>query len=103
VDWIVDPFALGHELEDLSEVFANPNVVKARSISLRPDRRLTHRSPCMVPIATSSGFSKLQFLSRKYVRHLPRLEGARFARHGLAALLEMYFDISADKRYQLAV
>jgi exosome complex exonuclease RRP6 len=29
-DWIVDPFELRDELEDLNEVFTNPNIVKAR-------------------------------------------------------------------------
>jgi exosome complex exonuclease RRP6 len=28
-DWIVDPFELRDELEDLNEVFTNPNIVKA--------------------------------------------------------------------------
>jgi exosome complex exonuclease RRP6 len=31
-DWILDPFALRDELEDLNEVFTNPNIVKARYI-----------------------------------------------------------------------
>ena len=31
-DWIVDPFELRDELEDLNEVFTNPNIVKARYI-----------------------------------------------------------------------
>lgn len=31
-DWIVDPFELRDELEDLNEVFTNPNIVKARCI-----------------------------------------------------------------------
>jgi exosome complex exonuclease RRP6 len=28
-DWIVDPFELRDELEDLNEIFTNPNIVKA--------------------------------------------------------------------------
>ena len=31
-DWIVDPFELRDELEDLNEVFADPNIVKASII-----------------------------------------------------------------------
>jgi exosome complex exonuclease RRP6 len=31
-DWIVDPFELRDELEDLNEVFTNPNIVKVSLI-----------------------------------------------------------------------
>jgi hypothetical protein len=57
-DWIVDPFELRDELEDLNEVFTNPNIVKARSILLTPEPGLTFSRSCTAPIATSSGFSK---------------------------------------------
>ena len=57
-DWIVDPFELRDELEDLNEVFTNPNIVKARSIFLKLESRLTYRRYCTAPIVTSFGFSK---------------------------------------------
>ena len=36
-DWIVDPFELRDDLEDVNEVFTNPSIVKARSILLTAD------------------------------------------------------------------
>jgi hypothetical protein len=57
-DWIVDPFELRDELEDLNEVFTNPNVVKARSLLLTPVPILMFSRSCTAPIATSSGFGK---------------------------------------------
>jgi exosome complex exonuclease RRP6 len=57
-DWIVDPFELRDELEDLNEVFTNPNIVKARPILLTPEPTLTHHRSCTAPIVTSFGFSK---------------------------------------------
>jgi exosome complex exonuclease RRP6 len=57
-DWIVDPLELRDDLEDLNEVFTNPSIVKARSISLTPDPRLTYSRSCTALIATSFGSSK---------------------------------------------
>jgi ribonuclease D len=57
-DWIVDPLELRDDLEDLNEVFTNPSIVKARSILLTPDPRLTYSRSYTALIATSFGFSK---------------------------------------------
>ncbi len=57
-DWIVDPFELRDELEDLNEVFTNPNIVKACSILSTTELRLTYGRSYMALIVTSSGFSK---------------------------------------------
>ena len=57
-DWIVDPFELRDDLEDLNEVFTNPSIVKARSILLTTDPRLTYSRSYTAPIVTSFGFSK---------------------------------------------
>jgi exosome complex exonuclease RRP6 len=57
-DWIVDPLELRDDLEDLNEVFTNPSIVKARSILLTPEPRLTYGRSYTAPIVTSFGFSK---------------------------------------------
>ena len=57
-DWIVDPFELRDDLEDLNEVFTNPSIVKARSILLTADPRLTYGRSYTAQIVTSFGFSK---------------------------------------------
>ncbi|KAI0823218.1 hypothetical protein BC628DRAFT_1325541 [Trametes gibbosa] len=86
-DFVVDTLALRDELEDLNEVFTNPNVVK-------------------VFHGAESDIVWLQQDFNLYVVNLfDTYHASRvldFPRHGLAALLEMYCDFTADKRYQLA-
>ncbi|KAH9042099.1 ribonuclease H-like domain-containing protein [Lactarius pseudohatsudake] len=84
-DWIVDPFELRDELEDLNEVFTDPSIVLHGAGSdvvwLQQDFNLY-----LVNMFDTFHASKV----------------LDFPRHGLAALLEMYCDFSPDKRYQLA-
>ncbi|KAI0298162.1 ribonuclease H-like domain-containing protein [Multifurca ochricompacta] len=86
-DWVVDPFELRDELEDLNEIFTNPNIVKVLHgadsdvIWLQQDCNLY-----LVNMFDTFHASKV----------------LDFPRHGLAHLLEMYCDFSPDKRYQLA-
>lgn len=102
-DWIVDPFELRDELEDLNEIFTNPNIVKVRLV--------------LIPIATLADAyqvlhgadSDVVWLQQDFNLYLVNMfdtfhasKVLDFPRHGLAALLEMYCDLSPDKRYQLA-
>ncbi|KAM5540062.1 hypothetical protein V8D89_006202 [Ganoderma adspersum] len=86
-DFVVDTLALREEMEELNEVFTNPNVVK-------------------VLHGAESDIIWLQQDFNLYVVNLFDTYHASkvldFPRHGLAALLEMYCDFTADKRYQLA-
>ncbi|KAF8272378.1 ribonuclease H-like domain-containing protein [Lactarius quietus] len=86
-DWIVDPFELRDELEDLNEVFTNPNIVK-----------VLHGAESDV-VWLQQDFN-LYLVNMFDTFHASKV--LEFPRHGLAALLEMYCDFSADKRYQLA-
>lgn len=102
-DWIVDPFELRDELEDLNEVFTNPNIVKARYILL------TLESRANIPQVLHGADSDVVWLQQDFNLYLVNMfdtfhasKVLEFPRHGLAALLEMYCDFSADKRYQLA-
>ncbi|KAI0739418.1 hypothetical protein C8Q80DRAFT_1198600 [Daedaleopsis nitida] len=86
-DFVVDTLALRQELEELNEVFTNPNIVK-------------------VLHGAESDIVWLQQDFNLYIVNLFDTFHASkvldFPRHGLAALLEMYCDYTADKRYQLA-
>ncbi|CAL1713393.1 unnamed protein product [Somion occarium] len=86
-DWIVDTLALREELEDLNEVFTDPNVVK-------------------VFHGAESDIVWLQQDFNLYIVNLFDTYHAskvlEFPRHGLATLLEMYCDFTPDKRFQLA-
>lgn len=102
-DWIVDPFELRDELEDLNEVFTNPNIVKARYVLL------TLESRANIPQVLHGADSDVVWLQQDFNLYLVNMfdtfhasKVLEFPRHGLAALLEMYCDFSADKRYQLA-
>ncbi|KAI9428423.1 ribonuclease H-like domain-containing protein [Lactarius indigo] len=86
-DWIVEPFKLCDELEDLNEVFTYPSIVKA----------------------LHGADSDVVWLQQDFDLYLVKMfdtfhasKVLDFPRHGLAALLEMYCDFSPDKRYQLA-
>ncbi|CDO75141.1 hypothetical protein BN946_scf184639.g3 [Trametes cinnabarina] len=86
-DFVVDTLALRDEMEELNEVFTDPDVVK-------------------VFHGAESDVVWLQQDFNLYVVNLFDTYHASkvldFPRHGLAALLEMYCDFTADKRYQLA-
>ncbi|KAI0060351.1 hypothetical protein BV25DRAFT_1917713 [Artomyces pyxidatus] len=86
-DWIVDTLELRDELEELNEVFTDPNIVK-------------------VLHGAESDIVWLQQDFNVYIVNLFDTFHASkvldFPRHGLAALLEMYCDFAADKKYQLA-
>ncbi|KAH8998549.1 ribonuclease H-like domain-containing protein [Lactarius akahatsu] len=86
-DWIVDPFELRDELEDLNEVFTDPSIVK-----------VLHGADSDV-VWLQQDF-KLYLVNMFDTFHASKV--LDFPRHGLAALLEMYCDFSPDKRYQLA-
>jgi len=102
-DWIVDPFELRDELEDLNEIFTNPSIVKAGHI-LVPVK--TQADVCQVLHGANSDVVWLQQDFNLYLVnmfdtfHASKILG--FPRHGLATLLEMYCDFTPDKRYQLA-
>ncbi|KAH9933267.1 ribonuclease H-like domain-containing protein [Amylocystis lapponica] len=86
-DWVVDALALRDELEALNEVFTDPQIIK-------------------VFHGAESDIVWLQQDFNVYVVNLFDTYHAskvlQFPRHGLAALLDMYCDYTADKRYQLA-
>ncbi|KAL4249292.1 Exosome complex exonuclease Rrp6-like protein [Abortiporus biennis] len=86
-DWIVDTLALRDELEELNEVFTDPDIVK-------------------VLHGAESDIVWLQQDFNLYIVNLFDTFHASkvldFPRHGLATLLEMYCDFVPDKRYQLA-
>ncbi|KAH9979682.1 ribonuclease H-like domain-containing protein [Russula compacta] len=86
-DWIVDPFELRDELEDLNEIFTNPNIVK-----------VLHGADSDV-VWLQQDFN-LYLVNMFDTFHASKV--LDFPRHGLATLLEMYCDFSPDKRYQLA-
>ncbi|KAH9179270.1 hypothetical protein EDB89DRAFT_2111416 [Lactarius sanguifluus] len=86
-DWIVDPFELRDELEDLNEVFTDPSIVK-----------VLHGADSDV-VWLQQDFN-LYLVNMFDTFHASKV--LDFPRHGLAALLEMYCDFSPDKRYQLA-
>jgi exosome complex exonuclease RRP6 len=102
-DWIVDPFELRDEMEDLNEIFTNPNIVKASLILIAV---VTLADVCLVLHGADSDVVWLQQDFNLYLVNMFDTFHAskvhEFPRHGLAALLEMYCDFSPDKRYQLA-
>ena len=102
-DWIVDPFELRDDLEDLNEIFTNPNIVKV-GLVLIPI--MTVADLCQVLHGAESDVVWLQQDFNLYlVNMFDTFHASKvldFPRHGLAPLLEMYCDFSADKRYQLA-
>ncbi|KAK7676364.1 hypothetical protein QCA50_020668 [Cerrena zonata] len=86
-DWVIDTLAVRDVLEELNEVFTDPNIVK-------------------VFHGAESDIVWLQQDFNLYVVNLFDTYHASkvldFPRHGLAALLEMYCDFTPDKRFQLA-
>ncbi|KAF8495725.1 ribonuclease H-like domain-containing protein [Russula emetica] len=86
-DWIVDPFELRDELEDLNEIFTNPSIVK-----------VLHGADSDV-VWLQQDFN-LYLVNMFDTFHASKVLG--LPRHGLATLLEMYCDFTPDKRYQLA-
>lgn len=122
-DWVVDTLALRDELEALNEVFTDPKIVKVcicYTIQRNRPVILSCQGSAWCRERYRMAPARLQPLYRQPLRHLPRIEGARyvtypsspatqgshaypdFPRHGLATLLEMYCDFTADKKYQLA-
>ena len=102
-DWIVDPFELRDDLEDLNEIFTNPNIVKVGLVLVLA---MTVADVCQVLHGAESDVVWLQQDFNLYlVNMFDTFHASKvldFPRHGLASLLEMYCDFSADKRYQLA-
>ncbi len=102
-DWIVEPFELRDELEDLNEVFTNPDIVKVRSIV--PDFGTRVDAWQVLHGAESDVVWLQQDFNLYLVNMFDTFHASKvldFSRHGLATLLEMYCDFSPDKRYQLA-
>ena len=60
-DWIVDPFELRDDLEDLNEIFTNPNIVKVGLIliPIMSVADLCHTRSSMAPKVTLFGSSKI--------------------------------------------
>lgn len=102
-DWIVDPFELRDDLEDLNEIFTNPKIVKAGRVLVPV---ITHADVFQVLHGADSDVIWLQQDFNLYLVnmfdtfHASKVLG--FPRHGLATLLEMYCDFTPDKRFQLA-
>jgi len=119
-DFIVDTLTLREELEELNEVFTNPGVLK---VVLLPDiepvidfvpRFSTEQRVTLYGSKRTLGYMSL--VSSTHITHrrcsasasrmlLPDPEthiASELPRHGLATLLEMYCDFTADKRYQQA-
>ncbi|OBZ71400.1 Exosome complex exonuclease rrp6 [Grifola frondosa] len=86
-DWVVDTLALREEMEELNEVFTNPQIVK-----------VLHGAESDV-VWLQQDFN-LYIVNLFDTYHASKV--LDFPRHGLATLLEMYCDFTADKRYQLA-
>ncbi|KAJ3823275.1 ribonuclease H-like domain-containing protein [Lentinula raphanica] len=86
-DWIVDLLELREELEVLNEVFTDPNIIK-----------ILHGAES--DIVWLQQDLNLYIVNLFDTFHASKILG--FPRHGLANLLEMYCDFTADKRYQLA-
>ncbi|KAF8621412.1 hypothetical protein AX15_007824 [Amanita polypyramis BW_CC] len=86
-DWIVDALLLRNELEELNEVFTNPEIVK-----------VFHGADSDI-LWLQQDFN-LYIVNLFDTFHASKL--LEFPRHGLATLLEMYCDFVPDKRYQLA-
>jgi|SRR6267142_731931 len=58
-DWIVDPFELRDELEDLNEIFTDPNITKVGLVLILLQIWLTCSRSYMVPTVTLFGSSKI--------------------------------------------
>jgi len=119
-DFIVDTLTLREELEELNEVFTNPDVLK---VVLLPDveaiidfiprfsteQRVTSygykRTLGYMSLVSSTRITHRRSLVNVSRMSLPDPETqitSELPRHGLATLLEMYCDFTADKRYQQA-
>ncbi|KAJ3794444.1 hypothetical protein GGU11DRAFT_689806 [Lentinula aff. detonsa] len=86
-DWIVDLLELREELGMLNEVFTNPNLAK-----------IFHGAESDI-VWLQQDFN-IYIVNLFDTFHASKILG--FPRHGLANLLEMYCDLTPDKRYQLA-
>jgi len=119
-DYIVDTLTLREELEELNEVFTNPDVLKVAPL---PDieavidtvpRFSTEQRVTSYGSKRTLGYMLLVYSTRITHRRssvnvsgmsLPDPETqitSELPRHGLATLLEMYCDFTPDKRYQQA-
>jgi len=106
-DYIIDLLTLRDDIEQLNQVFTDPNIVKvfhgAESdiLWLQQDFNLY-----VVNLFDSFHASKLLGILHFHSSHpLPSFSLfliPEFPRHGLANLLQMYCDYVPDKRYQLA-
>jgi exosome complex exonuclease RRP6 len=102
-DWIVDPFELRDKLEDLNEVFTNPT--SSRHVLYFTDTGTQAHISQVLHGADSDVVWLQQDFNFYLVNMFDTFHASKvleFPRHGLAALLEMYCDFTADKRYQLA-
>ncbi|KAF9068629.1 ribonuclease H-like domain-containing protein [Rhodocollybia butyracea] len=86
-DWIVDLLVLRDEVSILNEVFTNPKITK-----------VFHGAESDVVWLQQD--LEIYIVNLFDTFHASKVLG--FPRHGLANLLEMYCDFTADKRYQLA-
>jgi len=77
-DWIVDPFELRDELEDLNEVFTNPNIVKVCVVLISG---ATCAEMCLGSTWRGErrclATARFQSLSSKHFRHVSCLESPR--------------------------
>ncbi|ETW81983.1 hypothetical protein HETIRDRAFT_318347 [Heterobasidion irregulare TC 32-1] len=86
-DWVVDTLELREEMEELNEVFTDPNIIK-----------VFHGAESDI-VWLQQDFN-LYIVNMFDTFHASKV--LDFPRHGLASLLEMYCDFTPDKRYQLA-
>ena len=119
-DFIVDTLALREELEELNEVFTNSDVLKVASLQdiealvdtlprFSTEQRVTlygsKRTLGYMSLVSSTRTTHRRSLVSVSRLSLPDPEThitPELPRHGLATLLEMYCDFTADKRYQQA-
>ncbi|KAG6805895.1 hypothetical protein H0H93_003877, partial [Arthromyces matolae] len=111
-DFIIDTLALRDELAELNEAFTNPNIVKVMIFHAVFDTFIDCKAQVL-----HGAESDIVWLQQNFDLYIVNLFDTfhaskalgdyyffaiEFPRHGLANLLEMYCDFSADKRYQLA-
>ena len=120
-DFIIDALYLREELEDLNEIFVDPTIVKVRYFYLH-NICSTHSSQVfhgadsdivwlqenfniyVVNLFDTYHASKVlgTVLSHCHLAHSSHSCPPELPRHSLAALLSLYCDFTADKRYQRA-
>lgn len=120
-DFIIDALALREELEDLDVIFVDPTIIKVRTFHL-------HLNDLLIPLQVFHGAdSDIVWLQENFNIYVVNLFDTYRAskvlgkalsyrhqtlsahscppelpRHSLAALLSLYCDFTADKRYQRA-